>query len=264
MHGAVQKVIIAPEMDDAQYYDKLDLALAAELQAALLPKDCPTNCPNQKVAARNRMCASVGGDFYGFIRANNDQTVIFIADVVGHGIRASLVMAQIIGYLHSQPTSLTRPKEQIANLNQMLIDLGNRTDSVIPCSMLYGVIDAPSGSGFFVNAGHYSPILCLRGTCEYIDLGSHNLMLGIEEFDYIESCHSFASGERIILYTDGLIEALNEKDESFGEQRLQELARQHISDTPDECADGIFRAIEEFRQGQPQRDDETIVVIDRV
>ncbi len=251
-------------MDDTQYHDKLDLALAGELQAALLPKDCPTDCPNQVAAARNRMCASVGGDFYGFIRANQDQAVIFIADVVGHGVRASLIMAQIIGYLHSQPTSLTRPKEQITNLNQMLIDLGQRTDSVIPCSMLYGVIDAPTGTGFFVNAGHYSPILCRQGVCGIIDLGSRNLMLGIEEFDYSESCHTFAPGDRLILYTDGLVDATNEKGEMFGEQRLQEFARQHISDTPDECADGIFHAVENFRQGQPQRDDETIVVIDRV
>ncbi len=240
------------------------MALAAELQAALLPTKCPSDCPNHVAAARNRMCASVGGDFYGFIRANQDQTVIFIADVVGHGIRASLIMAQIIGYLRSSPEGLTRPKELVTHLNKMLIDLGQRTDSVIPCSMLYGVIDAPTGASLFVNAGHYSPILCSRGACGFVDLGSHNLMLGIQEFDFTESCHTFTPGERLILYTDGMVDATSVEAEMFGEQRLRELAMEHISDTPDECADGFFRAVEKFRQGMPQRDDETIVVIDRV
>ena len=109
--------------------DQMDLALAAELQAALLPKACPTDCPHEESAARNRMCGSVGGDFYDFIRANDDQIVIMIGDVVGHGIRAAMVMARLMGYLHSKPPSIVRPKTIVEDLNDMLIELGQRTET---------------------------------------------------------------------------------------------------------------------------------------
>ena len=109
----------------------LDLALAAELQAALLPKSCPSDCPNHVAAARNRMCAGVGGDFYDFLRINDEQIALVIGDVVGHGVRASLIMAQIMGFLRSEPSRLPRPMQLVSSLNDMLIDLGDKIGSVL-------------------------------------------------------------------------------------------------------------------------------------
>jgi len=86
-----------PEHQDREH--ELDLALAAQLQAALLPASCPSDCPHQSAAARNRMCGRVGGDFHDFLRINPDQTAILVGDVVGHGVRAALLMAKIMGFL---------------------------------------------------------------------------------------------------------------------------------------------------------------------
>ena len=244
--------------------EELDLALAAELQSALLPRECPHDCPNQLAAARNRMCGSVGGDFYDFIRANEDQIVIVVGDVVGHGVRASLLMAKIMGHLRSDSELLTRPGPAVAALNRMLVELGDRTGSAMPCSIFYTVIDSPTGIGFFVNAGHPSPFLCNGDQCALLYAEQRNMLLGIEEFKPTEMCHTFTPGERMILYTDGITDAIASSGERFGERRLRETINTHTGLAPDACAKGVFDAVEHFRDGVPQTDDETIIVLDRV
>jgi sigma-B regulation protein RsbU (phosphoserine phosphatase) len=251
-------------MDPTTSEEELDLALAAELQAALLPKECPSSCPNQRAAALNRMCGSVGGDFYDFLRLNAEQTVLVVGDVVGHGVRASLLMAKLMGYLRSAPTNLSRPAKMIAELNRMLLDLGERTGSVMPCSMFYAVLDAPTGVGFFVNAGHPLPFLCDTTKCAALHLGSRNMILGVEEFEPQEACHTFAAGERLVLYTDGVLDAANPEGERFQKHRLHELVTQNADQEPEACARAIFEAVESFRAGARQSDDETVVVVDRI
>ena len=251
-------------LERASEDSSLDLALAAEVQSALLPKACPTDCPHHLAAARNRMCRGVGGDFYDFIRINNDQIALLIGDVVGHGVRASLVMAQIMGYLRSRPPTLARPVQIISTLNHMLLDLGRRTDSVIHCSMFYAVIDAPTGVSIFVNAGHPRPFICNPDQSLVLHMGPQSLLLGVKEFDPIEGCHTFSPPERMILYTDGLIDADDGSDNRFGVDRLHQTVSDLVADGPDQCADGIFRAVDEFRGNAIQNDDETVVVVDRI
>ena len=240
------------------------MSLAAELQSALLPEKCPDDCPHQVAAARNRMCKSIGGDFYDFIRINEDQIVVVIGDVVGHGVRASMVMTRLMGYLHSHMELLARPRHILMMLNRMLIELGDKIGKVLPCSMLYAVIDAPTGTSFFVNAGHPQPFLCEGDTCRLMPTGKQDLMLGISQFEPSEGCHTFTTGQRLVLYTDGVTDAEDENGDHFGLDRLQQTIDCHKGSGPEACADAAFRDIDEFRKGWKQIDDETIIVIDRV
>jgi len=249
---------------DSTIEERLDLALAAQLQAALLPKACPLGCPHQEAAARNRMCGTVGGDFYDFIRINREQVALVIGDVVGHGVRAALIMAQIMGFLRSEPQRRSRPMEVVSVLNNMLLDLGDRTGSVMPCSMFYAVIDGPSGICFFVNAGHPRPLLCDRSTGRVRPLGEHDLLLGVEPFEPKEMCHTFTPGQRLILYTDGLLDVVNPQNQYFGPQRLHQAVAECPHCGPDQLAEAIFLSIDQFRGQARQQDDETIVVVDRV
>ena len=201
----------------------LDLALAAELAAALLPKTCPHDCPNLAAAARNRMCAGVGGDFYDFLRINDEQIALVIGDVVGHGVRASLIMAQIMGFLQSEHAQLARPKQIVTFLNRMLLDLGERIGSVLHCSLLYAVIDTPTGVGFFVNAGHPPPFICDSDKSELLHLGHSDMLLGIEEFHPTGACHTFKPGDRLVMFTDGITDATDPTGERFGEERFREV-----------------------------------------
>jgi len=241
-----------------------DLALAAELQAALLPRGCPDDCPHQHAAARNRMTNSVGGDFYDFMRLNEDQIALIIGDVAGHGVRSSLIMAQIMGFLRSSGNKLSRPAQIATELNMMLIDLGERTELILPCSMFYGVIDSPTGMAIFVNAGHPRPWLCQRSSGTIHSLSAHNLMLGIEAFEPTEICLTFVPGDRLVLYTDGLTDAMNPRGEYFGEEKLKTAVQTRCSQSPEDAADGVFKDVEDFREGRKPLDDETIVVIDRI
>ena len=132
---------------------QLDLALASELQSALLPSALPKPMPGHAAGACNRMCGSVGGDFYDFLRINSDQVAIVIGDVSGHGVRAALVMAQIIGWLRAKPELRSRAVETVRQLNRMLIRLGELTGSVTTCSLVYIVLDVPTGIAFLVTPG---------------------------------------------------------------------------------------------------------------
>lgn len=210
------------------------------------------------------MCAGVGGDFYDFIRINEDQIALVFGDVVGHGVRASLIMAQIMGFLRSRPETLSRPAQIVAALNEMLIDLGGRTGPVLPCSLIYCVIDAPTGTGFFVNAGHAYPLICNRREARIHELTEHNILLGIEEFEPVEACHTFVPGDRLVMFSDGITDATNAAGERFGNDRFRSAIDEHLAADPEGCAEGVFRAVDEFRGDAPQADDETIVVIDRV
>jgi len=243
---------------------ELDLALAAEVQAALLPRACPDDCPHQQSAARNRMCAGVGGDFYDFIRINDDQAAIVIGDVVGHGVRASLLMAQIMGYLRTPPPDIARPAKLISALNEMLLDVGRKVGKSLPCTLFYAVLDLPTGTMFFVNAGHPRPFLCDCVKCTVLSIAPRNLMLGVQAFEPEEGCHTFTPQERMVLHTDGVTDAVNEAGEMFGAERLHEAINRTAGQTPQEVVDAVFEALDAFRGQAPQEDDETLCVIDRV
>ena len=244
--------------------DQQDLALAAKVQSALLPKASPVDSPHQAMGVRNRMCRSVGGDFYDFISLNNEQLAIVIGDVVGHGVRAALLMAQIMGFLRSATHDLSRPASVARNVNEMLIRLGDETDTILPCSLLYTVIDLPTGLGFMINAGHPRPLLCDRATCASGHLGGHSLVLGVERYELHEICHTFTPGDRLVLYTDGILDAADADHELFGEGRLMDVLRTCPDKGPQQTADAVMDAVAAFRGQAPQSDDETVFVIDRL
>jgi sigma-B regulation protein RsbU (phosphoserine phosphatase) len=244
--------------------EQIDLALAAELQAALLPRGCPKGCSQHALAARNRMCGQVGGDFYDFIRVNEDQTVIVIGDVVGHGVSAALMMAQIMGFLRSESRSRARPLTLMAALNEMLLELGGRIHSVVPCSMVYMVLDHPTGLALLINAGHPRPLLCSRNTGRVAGFGTHDLILGVEPTAHTELCHTLSTGERMVLHTDGLTDAMDGRGERFGGIRLRKTIARHLALDAEQFAEAVVGEVEAFRSPGKPTDDESLVVVDRL
>lgn len=242
--------------------DRAELALAAEVQRALLPQDCPLNCPRFRAAARSRTCGNIGGDFHDFMRLDQSQVVVVIGDVIGHGVAAALVMALILGFLRSERDS--QPARIVSTLNRVLIALGEKLDSILTCSLFYAVLDVSKGSALFVNAGHPRPYLCDRRAGVASLLGGNDLLLGIQKYEAHEARHAFGRGERMVLYTDGITDARNNVRDRWGRQRFEETLRQHATEEPEGLADRVLAKVNGFRQAGDQEDDETIVVIDRV
>lgn len=249
-------------MDEFQQSQNLSsLQLAVAVQKALLDDQIQElHCCN--IAVTNRMCDAIGGDFYYFNQFNEDQVSFAIGDVVGHGVSAALVMTLIMGALRVDQQNHSRPARIIHNVNNILIRLGQQAKETITCSMIYGVVDLPSHILFYVNAGHPEPVICNRLTHRIHKLSPTTMLLGIQAGVRAESCHQFAQGDRLVLFTDGLTEARNTLENPLGEKRFYEYIKELIVENPKEFTDQLIKRIESFCHKAPQQDDQTLAVID--
>ena len=258
----VRTIRYAIERKRAQRELQSSLALAGEAQRALLPTRCPPGWAHFTATARNQMCGSVGGDFYDFVRVNDSQVAVFIGDVMGHDVRAALLMAQILGSLRSEQRN--RTIQIVSDLNRSLLALGDKIGTDLTCSLFYTILDASDGTISYVNAGHPPPYLCDPQTGKTHPLDSHEMLLGVQRFEAVEMRHALGPGARMVLYTDGILDARNNAGQRFGGKRLEEAIRKHAAQEPDGFADSIIAEVSEFRQGAAQIDDESVVVVDRL
>ncbi|KPK78170.1 MAG: hypothetical protein AMJ79_00665 [Phycisphaerae bacterium SM23_30] len=238
-----------------------ELHLAAAVQQALLTGDMP-ECECGKMVLKNRMSGLVGGDFYHFRQLGQGQVAFAIGDVVGHGLPAALVMTLILGHLRADHQNSRRPGRLVSHINDQLVGLGELIDLPVTCSLIYGVVDLPSGVLMYINAGHPHPIIYHRGDENARNLPSTTMLLGVQGGVLNESCHQFQQQDRLVLFTDGIIEARNPGMELFGRDRLLEIVCQTRMGSPESLAERVFREMGEFVCSTPPQDDQTLVVID--
>ena len=236
-----------------------DLVLAQAVQQALLPKECP-HCEGALMAARYRPAEHVGGDFYDFMHLGPEQIGLLIGDVIGHGINSALVMALLLGHLRANRPQRLHPAKVINEANDLLVKLGDDTDELMLCTMFYAVLDIPSRILFYLNAGHHPPLCCRQG--QVTSLTTNALLLGVQEFQAEEQCHQFEPGDRMMLYTDGIIEARNSQGDLFSLERLTEILRKQCGNPAEQAVNNIFTELESFSSGQGPDDDATVVVLD--
>ena len=242
--------------------DEHDLEIAGAIQRALLPTTCP-RCPHGRVSAGHRMQASVGGDFYDFPDAGPGKLGLLIGDVMGHGVSAGLLMAMIVGLLRRESQKVADPLAAARLINDRLYEVGQAVDHALLCTFFYGVMDLKNRTLEFVNAGHPAPIVCNRETCLISGLSATCTVLGAVDSDDLEaSTHTFSDEDRITLYTDGIPDAQNPSGERFGERRLHRIASDSLELSSADLIKRIFDAVDEFAQGLPMTDDQSIVTID--
>ena len=234
-----------------------ELEVARQLQSSILPTDIP-QIENLRIAVSYRPMTAVAGDFYEFLTTDEKRIGILIADVTGHGVPAALIASMIKVAAQSVAACAHDPREVLCGLNRILFK--QLHEQYVSAAYLW--VDTECGKALYSAAGHPPLLLWKNDNLERIE--SNGLLFGVipdPEFPVRELC--LDSGERLLLYTDGLIEPQNARGEFFGDRKLAEVLRRNQSRPPIQLAEEILSEIHVWRPAElPQQDDITLVVID--
>jgi phosphoserine phosphatase RsbU/P len=236
--------------------EQRELAEALKIQKRLLPQQVP-QIDGWELAVSWQPASGVGGDCFDAIRFDHSRLALTIADVVGKGIPAALLMSNLQAAVRAFASEAVEPQALCQQVNRILC--GNIAEGRF-ISFLYCVLDAAAGVLTYTNAGHYLPIL-VRADGSVERLGAGGPVLGvIEDAEYEQAQVNVASGDRIVLFTDGLTEARNAADEEFGEQRLIDAAVAHRACSAPAIQARLDEAVAAFTGG-PMQDDATLIVL---
>src|SRR6185503_12354682 len=203
--------------------DLRELEEARRIQRTLLPAVLP-QMDGVELAASWQPASGVGGDCFDAIRFSSHRLALSIADVVGKGIPAALLMSNLQAAVRAFATEAARPAELCEQVNTILC--GHISEGRF-ISFFYCVVDSEVGSLTYANAGHFPPAL-IKADGTLARLTSGGPVLGVlPAATYESGTVSFGAGDRLILYTDGITEARSESDEEFGDERLLSLAVEH-------------------------------------
>ena len=236
-----------------------ELAIARGIQSSILPSSVP-KMNNLRIAAAYHPMTAVAGDFYEFIPVDQNRVGFLVADVSGHGVPAALIAAMIKVAMQSVVSRADDPAEVLSGLNRA--PAGQLRGQFVTAAYLW--MDTENRRALYSAAGH-PPLLRWRdGTLERIE--SNGLLFGvIEDPHYPVRELPLNSGDRFLLYTDGITDPENAAGDSFGDKKLEEVVRINQPQPPAELSDQL---LSEIRRWQPaamtQQDDSTLIVIDVV
>jgi phosphoserine phosphatase RsbU/P len=239
---------------------KRDLEIAREIQIALVPSG-PYERDSIKIFSHMRPANTVGGDYHDIIELGGNRLGILIGDVAGKGIPAALLMALLQGSLRTLLTAGFRGPELIQKLNVYLYE-NIPNDRLV--TLFYGELDTVSGALTYVNAGHNAPFLLRRGRPAR-RLDTTSMVLGVLEDTVFESREAqLESGDRLLLFTDGISEAFNQNDQEFGEERLEAFLRNQAALNEEELIFGLIKDVLVFCDPARPTDDVTLMCISRL
>jgi serine phosphatase RsbU (regulator of sigma subunit) len=233
-----------------------EINIARDIQQALLPKNFG-DYPHLAVAGCNFPCLSVGGDYFDVFPLEDRRTAFLIADVSGKGLGAALLTQLLQGAL-SGMTLGNDPARLFNHLNRFLCD---RPEVGRYATMFFGILD-DKGSLDYINAGHPSPILIRRnGTPdEAFTEGSFPVGL-VPEAEYCSASVKLDPGDTLVLFSDGVTEAMDPQEELFGVPRLKQFLVGHNETPLDELQKLLLEAVENFARGASQADDLTLLLV---
>jgi phosphoserine phosphatase RsbU/P len=235
-----------------------EVRLAHDLQMKLLPSG-DVVAPQAEAAARVVPAESVGGDFYHLFRLTPSATGVMIGDVSSHGYRAALIMALAMSAAAIHAQSTLDPGAMINALLYSLREELSNTEMFI--TLFYGVVDKQSGTLQYANAGH-PHVFCCRPGSDPERLGALDPPLGMSDQTPSSRMVKWTPGlDLLVLFTDGITDALNEADQPMGERRVLDTIRKHASEPSVTIVERVFEALREHTGDIPPRDDLTLVVL---
>lgn len=245
----------ATEIERLEY----ELELSARIQRALLPHQVP-DIPGLRLAAFSRPAEIVGGDYFDFFRFRDGTPGLVIGDVAGHGMAASMLMASLQAALRTLAADHDSPAEVVRRLN-LLFSHNIRLTSFV--TLFIARFEPERLELTYCSAGHNPPLLFRsrpNGQESVTWLRPTGAAIGlVEGSPFGTATISLAPGDTLLLYTDGVTEAINAHEEEFGQNRLAELVRQRSHWSAQELVREVRQQLQEFTRGQPLADDTTIV-----
>ena len=242
-----------------------DLAVAGEIQKAILPCRFPPfpEITDLDIYASMTPAKEIGGDFYDFFRLDEDRIGLVIADVSGKGVPAALFMAVSNTLLRSIALTKDNSRECIEELNRLICRVNVNSMFV---TVFYGILNHRTGALDYTNGGH-NPAYVLRGKNGELERLDHfpNLVIGgFEDFSYKSESAQLDPGDSLFLYTDGITEAFDAKDEAFGDERLEDSLVELYHDDAKTIIEGVYADLGEFIGDRTQSDDITMLVVKRL
>ena len=237
--------------------DKLqqELEESHQIQAALMPKALP-EIDGLDMAIEWRTARAVGGDYFDVLKFSDRHTAFCIADVAGKGMPAALLMSNVQAVLKSYASDGVSPRALCSKVNSVVCE------NIVPhrfITCFYALLDTQTRRLSYTNAGHCPPMLIRDGVC--LRLGEGGPVLGVfPDSQYTQGEIQLQSGDRLLLYTDGITEAQNPDGWDFGEDRLRELLTAGANESAAELRDRIMEAVNDFSKGEVY-DDATLMIV---
>ncbi len=257
---ATQNLVLAEQMERVNYLLQREMEVVGEIQRDLLPQEMP-DIDRMSLAVYYESSQKAGGDYYDFFPLKDGRWGILIADVSGHGTPAAVVMAMTHSIAHTCEQVTESPAEFLNYLNTHLAKHYTlRSGSFV--TAFYGIYDPSNRKLRYASAGHNPPRVkrCSTGDVFSLDKAGR-LPLGItSSIDYDEASIYLQSKDRIIFYTDGLIEAHNEQEELYGQQRLDEVTNDCRVTGAQATLETIVSSMKDFVGSRHYSDDVTIIV----
>jgi sigma-B regulation protein RsbU (phosphoserine phosphatase) len=251
--AAIENARLLTETLEAEALEK-QVRMAADVQQRMIPQT-PPHIPGLDLAAVYVPCFELGGDLYDFIPLPYDNVGLVIADVSGKGVPASLIMASVRAALRAQVDNVYYLYEVVRRLNVMLFRDTKPTEFV---TLFYGVLDASNRRLTYCNAGHPHGLILRDG--EIVELKSDNMVLGVDpDEQYVQSFTDLKPNDILLLYTDGLADAMNFNQQTFGRQRIIEAFKKG-GPTAEAVAQNILWDLRRFVGLNKRTDDVTMIV----
>jgi len=232
-----------------------ELATARSIQQALLPKSFPS-LPHLQVTGLNRSCLAVGGDYYDLMELGGNRTAFLIADVCGKGLGAALVTAMLQGTFSAMALG-HEPAKVCAHVNGFIC---SHSEMERYATLFFGVIDT-AGNLEFINAGHLPPLL-VRGARVESVFAAKSIPVGLfAQAEFETDKFTLQPGDTLVLFTDGISEAMNPRQELFGRERLKKVVESCAACSLEEMQARILAGADEFARGAAQADDITLLLL---
>ena len=258
---ALYNAIIYSEANEKKRLDH-DLEIARDIQRILLPSEAPS-INGFEINGVNIPARQVSGDYFDYIHVDDERLGVAIADVSGKGVPASLIMAICRSVLRSQAIGNPSPAEVLQKVNRQLYpDI--KEDMFI--SMAYLVLDHARSGVTLARAGHDAPLLYSQKTQEVTPLKTPGMVVGIDSGDVFDRLTKDVAvplepGDCILLYTDGITEALDHEGNEFGLERMMQGFRTTAKQGPGAIVPRLIDELRDFVGATPQNDDITLIAI---